>query len=215
MDSYGVLRRDPVPVRLVKHPGLETIPPNMLDRFLTLCDVGATMGTPLRTPLAIGFTVLAISGCGASSSTNSTLTATDSAASSAQPSPAESASNTGRSTLVANVEAICARRNAAISTVGTTANTEAQLRHIAKGRAAVEQTTLNELTKLATPTQLEPSWRKFIAYRRTLIKDWIAVSKQHGAGDRSAHALSLAELAQKDMLKAAKEAHLKQCTEVD
>jgi hypothetical protein len=173
------------------------------------------MSTPLRTPLAISITVLAISGCGASSNTNSTSTATATTASSARPNPADSTSNTGGSTLIASIEAICARRDAAIAAVGTTANTEAQLRHIAKGRAAVEQTTLNELSKLTTPTQLEPSWRKFIAYRRTLIKDWITVSKQHGAGDQSAHALSLAELAQKDMLKAAKEAHLKQCTEVD
>jgi hypothetical protein len=173
------------------------------------------MGRRLTTPLAATITVLAISGCGASSRTHSSHAATDPAASTAQPNPADSASNTGGSTLIASIEAICARRDAAIAAVGTTANTEAQLRHIAKGRAAVEQTTLNELSKLTTPTQLEPSWRKFIAYRRTLIKDWITVSKQQGAGDQSAHALSLAELAQKGMLKAAKEAHLKQCTEVD
>jgi len=167
------------------------------------------------TLLAIAVTILAISGCGGSSSTTSTHTGANSTASTAEGNTEDSASSAGSSSLITTIEAICARRNAAIDAVGTTANTEAELRRIAKGRAAAEQTALNELTKLTTPTQLGPTWRKFIAYRRTLTKDWTAVSEEHGANDHSAHVFVLADLAQKHMLKAASEAHLEECTEID
>jgi hypothetical protein len=162
----------------------------------------------------LGVVLAAMSGCGgSSSSTSSTVTDTASSGSSAQVGTSSDASTATGSKLIATVEAICARRNSAINAVDFEVETEAQLKRVAHGRATVEQRTLNELSRLGATSSLEPGWRRFITYRRLLVKDWTAVTELHGA--KNAKAFVLADRAQKHMLAAAKQEHLKQCTEVD
>jgi hypothetical protein len=152
--------------------------------------------------VAIGVLVVGVSACGGASKTAPRRGST-------------SGSNTSAaSALTTSAEAICAKRNNAIAAVSSGVGSEKSIKHIARERAAVEQSALEELSRLTAPASLEPNWRTFIAYRRTLIQDWTRLVKE-GLSDGYGTALTAAAQTQSNMLAVAKRIGFVACTQTN
>lgn len=130
----------------------------------------------LLPPLALIAAVLAVGGCGSSSSKGSTSAkessvAGQTAASSGEASKQGSAGAAlSAAQLVGRADAICKRYNARIARLPNTVHNAADYAHIAPPRVALYKAALAELNKLTPPASLASDWQRMIAARAALAK---------------------------------------------
>lgn len=154
------------------------------------------MRTRLSTLVLIA-TVLTVTGCGGGSSstgsstasatgTGSTSTATTGASSTSPSTTAATGKALSAPRLVAQADAICGKLNQELAAAKDEYGTQAQAARVAAQRAGVEQTALNELSKLTPPTAIADDWQQMIADRRALIEDLNKASADATAKDLKA-----------------------------
>jgi hypothetical protein len=155
--------------------------------------------------------IIAASGCGGSSSPKNQT----SAAAAKTASSTVDASTTGDGVtpqLKASIEAICAKRNQAVAAATRSVKYIGELDTIMRQRAAIEQSTLNAFNGLSIPATLAPTWRRFIHYRRSLIKAQRVLAREGLKKDKGTELQAVGE-AQKQMLAVAKRAGFTQCAQ--
>jgi hypothetical protein len=148
------------------------------------------MITRLPTLALIGV-VVAIAGCGSSSSkgtstttTSSTTTASDTAKEVTASTPASTSASTptsiggsgsGKSLSVAQLitraDAVCKQLSAELDLPSNGAHTELQMVTVVPRRAELQQAALTELGKLVPPASIAHDWDEILAVRRALIAE--------------------------------------------
>ncbi len=128
--------------------------------------------------LAILATALATAGCGGSSGDSGSTGAPLASSPPVQLTPVQAA-------FFARAEPICARLNSAIAKVKPNGSGVSEIAKVTPARAALEQRTTSELSKLAPPASLARVWRQIVAYRRALAAELVTLVHYAKANDTS------------------------------
>lgn len=152
----------------------------------------------MRTPLSVLVliaTVLVVAGCGSSSSTTSSTStgsssvgsASSTSSDGASPTPVATTTASGKalttSQLVSQATVVCKHVTNQLIAAKDRVSTEQQIAQVAAQRAVVEQTAVNQLSKLTPPPAIASDWQQMISDRNTLVEDLNKIAAYARAND--------------------------------
>lgn len=123
--------------------------------------------------------MLAVAGCGGSSSPKPTGTAANEGPTQTR-APGHSS---GSPSVIVKADAICRRLNNELTAAPPRGVEASQIARSAPHNAALEQRAIVELTRITPPTALAGDWRQMIAYRQTLADDLLKLARYAKAND--------------------------------
>jgi hypothetical protein len=110
-------------------------------------------------PCLLGIAALAASGCGSSGS---------STAGSTQQLTASAPTTGPNAQLIAQADAICKRRKAALAVVPLKSARAPEVERFAAQSAAIDETALTELSRLSAPAAIASEWQQILGYTTEL-----------------------------------------------
>jgi hypothetical protein len=182
--------------------------------------------------LALVAVAVTTTGCGGGAGSASTTSPSTKAASSQPPAPIKPGSSPSPSStspasvgtpapnratdasFVGQAEAICARRNKELASVGRLGADKSQVASVASRRAAIERQALAELTQLTPPAKLAHDWQSVITYSRLTLLRVVRLgeyARSHGARSIERFRTGSSSGVRFPLLVAAEQAGLKQC----
>lgn len=137
-------------------------------------------------------------------------------ATTAAPSKGASGDALSRSRLIASADEICKRLDAELAAVKPASASVREIVRVVPGRAASEQKSVTELSKLTPPASLTHDWQLILGYRRTLAGELVTLVQAAKRKDAAKiKALAASKLRVRGLLLAtAKHAGFKDCGQV-